>query len=1378
MPGPLPPPGAAALAAGSNADQPFKETILQLLNNQHTLMTRMAEQMASIQGNVQNANRNELVLDSLASNITEFAYDLEKGCSFDAWFSRYADLFEKDASKLDDDAKVRLLLRKLNPAAHERYTSFILPKLSKEFSFDETVAKLQTIFGSPVSTFHRRYQCLQTAKDENEDFISYSCKVNRAWMLRLLSKINETQDITLEKVVEECKSLINLKKDTVLIGSQSASTSGAAATHAVRANSPNGNRRKKDKFGGNKSDTPKTPCWSCGGMHFSSQCSFKNHKCRDCGRTGHKEGYCSCFASKPSSKKNKGKQQNKHHASKIVTVKNVNRNRRYVETAINGVPVDLQLDSGSDITIISRQNWIKVGAPQTSPPDCQVQTASGDRSGIESMFRASYTIGGTQKEGSDLMDEFGLWDVPFSSFCKLVGSSQPSQQVLEMKEKFPEVFTNRMGLCTKTQVHLTLKPKRPVSYNMEAVVEDELKRLEDSGIITPITYADWAAPIVVVRKPDRTVRICADFSTGLNSALESNNYPLPLPEDIFNRMAHCTMFSHIDLSDAYLQVEVDEESKKLLTINTHKGLYRFNRLSPGVKSAPGAFQQIMDAMLSGIPCTCPYLDDILIGGRTAEEHKRNLYLVLQRLQEYGFTVKLEKCRFFMRQVKYLGQLLDSEGTRPDPDKVKAIINMPPPHDVSTLRSYLGAVNYYGKYIREMRTLRQPLDELLKEGSSFQWSDACQRSFDRFKEILQSPLMLTHYNPRLEIVVSADASNVGIGARIAHRFPDGQEKAIYHASRSLTPAESRYSQIEKEALGLLYAVTKFHRMIYGRQFVLQTDHKPLLAIFGSKRGIPPYTANRLQRWALTMLLYDFRIEYVSTDHFGHADILSRLINSHVKPDEDFIIASIEVETVICNVVCQSIEHLPISYKTIAAETSQDRTLQKVMEYVQKGWPSDAKSLSGTPEVQQFFARRDSLYAAQKVLMYSDRIVVSKKLQQKVLEQLHRGHPGIDRMRPLARNFVYWPNIDDQITALVRSCQECASVAKTDTKTKLESWPIPEKPWQRVHADFAGPINDTYFLLVVDSYSKWPEIIPTKRITTAATISSLRKIFGRFGMPEVLVTDNGPQLTSDVFEEFCEANGIMHLKTAPFQPQSNGQAERFVDTFKRTVKKIQAGGEDLDEALDIFLTCYRSTPCRNAPGGKSPAEILIGRPLRTSLELLRPPSKFTKATNSKQDRQFNEKHGAKEKNFEVQDKVYAQVHQGNNWSWVAGEIVERVGRVMYNVWLRSHSNQLRKRYNDVNEVPNQVEPSIPLDILLGAWGLNQPEDSHASSVEPPPAEPEGFDDMQREFLRELFESTNQPRRPRVPARAIDPDEALLRRSSRQRHTPVRYEPYQLY
>ncbi|XP_065080284.1 uncharacterized protein LOC135703109 [Ochlerotatus camptorhynchus] len=331
----------------------------------------MAEQMANIQGNVQSTNQNELVLDSLASNITEFTYDMEKGCSFDAWFSRYAELFEKNAAKLDDGAKVRLVLRKLNPAAHERYTSFILPKLSKEFTFEQTIAKLKTIFGSPVSTFHRRYQCLQTAKGENEDFKLQELKEDQFKSLifvcglrsskyadirmRLLSKINETQDITLEKIVEECKSMINLKKDTSLMGSHFASAAGTVASQLFEQ-VPHDNRHKK-KFGGNKSDTPKTPCWSCGGMHFSSQCSFKTHKSRDCGRTGHKEGYCSCFASKPSSKSFKGKQKNKnHHASRIVTVKNVMHSRRYVETAINGVPVEMQLDSSSDITIISRQN--------------------------------------------------------------------------------------------------------------------------------------------------------------------------------------------------------------------------------------------------------------------------------------------------------------------------------------------------------------------------------------------------------------------------------------------------------------------------------------------------------------------------------------------------------------------------------------------------------------------------------------------------------------------------------------------------------------------------------------------------------------------------------------------------------------------------------------------------------------------------------------------------------------------------------------------------------------------------------------------------------------------------------------------------------------
>ncbi|XP_039450654.1 uncharacterized protein K02A2.6-like [Culex pipiens pallens] len=1443
------PPGinksGSAGSSQASGEQPFKDTIIQLLANQHALMEELTEQVKNLQA----APRNELVLDSLATNITEFVYDADKGCTFDTWYGRYADLFDADASSLDDAAKVRLLLRKLSPAAHDRYTSFILPKVPKDFKFKETVDKLKSIFGTPVSIFHRRYQCLQTAKDESEDLISYSCRVNRACVdfqlkkldeeqlkclvfvcgltaakdsdirMRLLSKINESQGMTLEKIVEECKSLATLKQDTVLIGSH-ASSSVQLSTNAVRTETK---QKPKGKFGGKQRDNiPKSPCWSCGGMHYMDECKFREHKCRDCNRVGHREGYCSCFSAKNRTKKEhkfQPKPQQKQRSSKSVTVGSIQQGRRYTTVGINGVPVELQLDSGSDITILSYQNWEKAGRPPTVPPDCSARAASGDKLNISGMFSATISIGGVHKQGkcyvsgpqlnlnvlgADAMDKFGLWDVPLSSICNLVASADEDADVAELKSRFADVFSDRAGVCKKTQVHLDLKPdakpvfrqKRPVAYSMEAIVEDELQRLQDLGIITPVTYADWAAPIVVVRKPDRSIRICADYSTGLNNALEPNSHPLPLPEDIFARMANCTIFANIDLSDAYLQVEVDEESRKLLVINTHKGLFQYNRLSLGIKNAPGAFQKIMDTMLCGLPRTCPYLDDIIVGGRTRQELKQNLQQVFQRLQEYGFTVKLSKCRFFMNQVKYLGQLLDAEGIRPDPEKIAAVVNMPALHDVSSLRSYLGAINYYGKFIKEMRRFRQPLDDLLRKGAKFVWSADCQRSFDRFKEILQSPLLLTHYNPRLDIVVSADASNVGIGARIAHRFPDGTEKAIYHASRSLTPAEKNYSQIEKEALALVYAVTKFHRMIYGRNFLLQTDHKPLLSIFGSKQGIPAYTANRLQRWALTMLLYDFHIEHIATDHFGHADILSRLINAHVKPDEDFVIASIELERSICSIVSQSLGFLPVTYKVIAAETEGDETLQKVKHYVIHGWPENKKAVEGA-EIQQFFARREALSIAHKCLMYGERIIIPKKLQKRVLQQLHKGHPGIERSRSLARNYVYWPNIDDHISNLIKACNECAAVAKTDTKTALSSWPIPERPWQRLHVDYAGPVDGTYFLVLVDALSKWPEVVPTRRITTEKTLAILRNIFSRFGMPEVLVSDNGRQFCSEHFERYCDVNGIMHLKTAPYHPQSNGQAERFVDTFKRTLKKIQAGGEELEEAIDTFLQCYRSTPCRSAPEGKSPAEVLLGGRIRTSLELMKPPSSFYKDSSSKQDQQFDRKHGAKAKIFEPKYGVFAKVHHGNEWSWVPGEVVERIGTVMYNVWLpdrqqliRSHSNQLRKRHGGADATEAESQPTIPLDLLINTWGIKPPGPSEspepAGSPEaslPYPDSPltypedEQLNELQQEFLRELMQPPER-RRPRRPQSPAVPAVAPAGRPVRNRKAPSRYEPYHLY
>ncbi|XP_052888447.1 uncharacterized protein K02A2.6-like [Anopheles moucheti] len=283
-----------------------------------------------------------------------------------------------------------------------------------------------------------------------------------------------------------------------------------------------------------------------------------------------------------------------------------------------------------------------------------------------------------------------------------------------------------MGLCIKGSVTLQLKehrrpvfcPKRPVAYAMLDAVDKELDRLQRLGVITPVDYSDWAATIVVVRKANGQIRICGDYSTGLNGALHPQEYPLPLPADIFAKLGNCTHFTQIDLSDAFLQVEIDEQSRRLLTINTHKGLYSYNRLPPGIKIAPAAFQQLMDKMLVGIRGVSSYMDDIIVGGRNQKEHDEVLDQTLNRIQDYGFTIRVEKCFFNKKQIKYLGHIIDSNGIRPDPAKIEAIVNLPPPSDVSEVRSFLGAVYGYGRFIPNMRNLRYPLDALLKEGKEF------------------------------------------------------------------------------------------------------------------------------------------------------------------------------------------------------------------------------------------------------------------------------------------------------------------------------------------------------------------------------------------------------------------------------------------------------------------------------------------------------------------------------------------------------------------------------------------------------------------------------------------------------------------------------------
>lgn len=1319
--------------------------ILQTMQNQ----PQTAEPLLGAPSSRTTRTDTEFLIESLSKSMTEFTFDLETNSTFENWYNKYKDLFIMDARNLDDAAKVRLLLRKLDTAAHSKYMDVILPNLTSDFNFAQTTEKLTKLFSRHKSLFNMRHKCLQIVKNEDIDIVTYQASVNKACEEFKLSQLSSDQfkcliftmglqsksdmeirtkllakldsqhaTITLQQLADECERLQNLKIDSSLIQKHGENSSSILVNQVTQ---------NKGKFQRNF----KQPHRPCGKFHNSDEeCPAKNNVCTTC----HSKGHLSECCFKRNRQPKEDEKNSKANSSKIVQLKNktfnkkqvamisvhqVNSQRKFIDVQINNIPTRLQIDSGADITIISETLCNNLNLEYTptkfSPTDASgnnlnlIGEINCDISLHDKIINSTIYISNNQKLnifGNDLLTEFDLWNKPVNDFCTRDQINVIMKNNYEnfLKSQYPSCFEKTLGKCTKFKAHLSLKENtkppfckhRPAPFAFQSSIENELKRLQNMDVISPITNTNCAAPIVAKLKKTGELRLCADFSTGLNEALADHHYPLPLPEDIYAKLNGSTMFSHIDLSDAFLQIEMDEESKQLLIINTHIGLFQYNRLSFGIKPAPAIFQEAMDQMISGLQGVIAYMDDLFIFGHDKRSHDRALIALMNRLKEFGFHIKLAKSKFGLNEIKYLGFVINKKGLQPDPERIRVIKELPPPTNLTELRSFLGTLNFYGKFIRNIHNLRAHLDNLLKKDSPWNWDELCENAFRKMKSALSSELLLTHYNPNLDIIVSADASIKGLGACIQHKMTDGSIRPIAFASRSLLPAEKQYSQIEKEGLGIIFAVQKFHKFIFGRQFNLQTDHKPLLAIFGSKKGIPLHTANRLQRWAIILLAYNFKIEYINTESFAYADFLSRLVNQNSQID-DIVVASITSELEIFNVIDSNLSSLPITYKQLCKVYSNDEKLKQLIQLISHDW--DDPSFKLDAELSQFHRIRESLTVSNNIILYGDRIVIPSILRNNVITKLHKGHPGINHMKHIARRFVYWPGIDQKIEEIAKSCTACALHAKTPVKTHLQSWPIPSAPWDRVHIDYAGPFKKFYFLIVVDAYSKWPEIIKTTSTTTIQTIKILTSIFAQFGPPKQLVSDNGPQLTSEKFENFCNQNGIEHIRTAPYSPMSNGQAERFVDTFKRSMKKME-NENNLDENLQVFLHNYRSTPNDNCPSKKSPAENFLRRKLRTIFDLMKPPINEHLSRNFKMENQFNSKHGAKQRTFSIGDTVWVKIHQENSFSWKEGVITKKIGKVNYLVEtedrkIHAHTNQMRQRFTSTS--PESTSFTTFLDLF---------------------------------------------------------------------------------
>ena len=332
-------------------------------------------------------------------------------------------------------------------------------------------------------------------------------------------------------------------------------------------------------------------------------------------------------------------------------------------------------------------------------------------------------------------------------------------------------------------------------------------------------------------------------------------------------------FTKLDLSQAYQQLKLDSESRKYVVINTHKGLFRYNCLPYGISSATGIFQKAMESLLQGIPNVTVYLDDILVTGQTESDHLKSLAAVLECLSKVGLRVKKPKCKFMAPSVAYLGHVIDAKGLHPLPDKVQAIRQAPTPKNVTELKSSLGLLTYYGKFLPNLSTRLTQLYSLLGKDVAWKWLRPQKSAFQESKDLLVSSSLLVHFDPKLPLLLACDAYAYGIGAVLAHKMPDGSEKPIGYASCTLNSAERNYSQLEKEGLACVFGINRFYSYLFGHAFTLITDHKPLLSLLGGQKPMSPQGFARIRRWSLYLAMFEYTLQFRNTTAHANADALS-------------------------------------------------------------------------------------------------------------------------------------------------------------------------------------------------------------------------------------------------------------------------------------------------------------------------------------------------------------------------------------------------------------------------------------------------------------------------------------------------------------------------
>lgn len=1281
-------------------------------------------------------------------------------------FKRYTNMPIREEDRQTATALLNEIEKNLTPTVNKRYIRavFNMAKQDMDESYDEYFNRLRSLIKNA------QYGPLED--DLLLDKIICSIKDTE-----LKEKLWLDNNITLTKAIEICRSKETTEKQLRGIDNKPIEINKVQKTSSKT--------KKQQQY----KSTERRTCKFCGNEYHDKleQCPARSATCHKCNRRGHYARVCMSNRNGNNSRaireiETTAESDNETYEAieEIMLSTTINNNKKglYAKFNIHDSNntthyVKCQLDTGASCNLIgfldlkniettpninkSRTMLRPVEGPVIKPIGTTYLTIEHNGAKYKLFF---YII---KSNHCPLFSLDTCLSLKLIEVCKNISISGEEQDANIIINKYKDVFHGLGKLKGDITLEIDNKitprsePPRRIPIALRKQLKDTLTEMEGMDVIVKEPeHTKWTSNIVLVKKKNK-LRVCID-PKDLNEALKDIKYQLPTVEEILTELADAKIFTILDAKHGFWQLQLDDDSSKLTSFWTPFGKYRFKRVPFGIKPAMEIFQMRQNQVISGLKGVVCIADDILVFGKggtkkeAIKDHNKNLEHLLQRLRKENLKINKEKMKVCQEEIKFFGHILTSEGIRPDPDKISAIVNMPTPVDKKDTLRFLGLITYVGKFIENMSEITEPLRRVTHAKADFVWKAEQEETFKKLKKLITETPVLHYYNVEKPVVIQTDASSFALGCTL---LQDGHP--IIYASKTLTPTQMNYAQIEKEMLAVLFACKRFDQYICGKKDVtIETDHSPLINIF--KKPLLK-TPKRLQSMILALQRYNFKIKYTKGSEMYIADTISRA-PGQVENSLDIFKIEEEFKQLDENNDTDDKCISSATLDSIKRATTNDNVMTALMEAIRKGWPENKANV--VESIKPYYNIRDELVINNHLVFKGNRLLIPQKMRSEMLDRLHQPHLGIEATLKLARETVYWRGITDDIKQIIQKCEICNTYARKQQREPLIIPEIPSTPFEIVSMDVCE-LNVSgktrYFLITVDHYSDFFEIDELNSLSAKTTINFCRKNFSRYGIPVKVITDNGTNFVNSEFRKFATQWEFNHATSSPHHQQANGKAESAVKIAKHLIKKALASNTDFYKSLLL----WRNTPNKM---GSSPAKRMFCRWLRCNLPSLDLQQEVIQNVPKQiqQQRTYNKKYfdrgTRKNKNLKEGDNVY--IKQNPNNKWVKGKIEQKITDRSYVI----NSDQKQYRRNTIHIMkPNATAPnSGPREIEADTY-------SRSSGIKAEQSHPETIIQQPEDILTESQNS--------------DPHhtnnlgfENFNQRARRETRLPRRFDDYEVY